>query len=116
MSMLFTVGSEAYLHLLTFGVISGNIWVNKVRSLCCKVLIIQWAVPLCFIDLNISITHLVLRSTVYLIFNLWLKKKNVGMGKKLLISEWGPRDKTTPTAGSLEIELLPSMYYGNRTL
>lgn len=70
MSMLFTVGSEAYLHLLTFGVISGNIWVNKVRSLCCKVLIIQWAVPLCFIDLNISITHLVLRSTVYLIFNL----------------------------------------------
>lgn len=70
MSMLFTVGSEAYLHLLTFGVISGNIWVNKVRSLCCEVLIIQWAVPLCFIDLNISITHLVLRSTVYLIFNL----------------------------------------------
>lgn len=70
MSMLFTVGSEAYLYLLTFGVISGNIWVNKVRSLCCYVLIIQWAVPLCFIDLNISITHLVLRSTVYLIFNL----------------------------------------------
>lgn len=55
MSMLFR--SEAYLHLLTFGVISGNIWVKKVRSLCCKVLIIQWAVPLCFIDLNVSINY-----------------------------------------------------------
>lgn len=39
------------------------------------------------------------------------------MGKKLFkkkISEWGPRNETpkkTLTAGSLEIVLLPSMYY-----
>lgn len=39
-----------------------------------------------------------------------------GWGKNL-ISEWGPGEETSeknPTAGSLEIELLPSMYY--RTL